>query len=330
MRVGIVGCGWVAEHRHIPAYRNIADLDIVALCDVNEAQAKALSGRFGVSETYTDYRAMFEKEALDIVTIATTPKAHAEIAVAAAERRIHVFCEKPLAVSMDEANAIVQSAESNRVKLMVNHSYRRFPQFETTKKVLDERMIGDVFYANLEQFVWNDRFQGTYVMPNIVHEMGIHYIDLLRWLIGKDAERVYALGTNLVKQVKIAEKAMATITIDFGDEVMGRIDVSWISKGTKIMEKARVDGTQGCILINWDRPVAVYTDKPPHSGWHYPQIQRLESINTTFEKNMRLFIEAIKEDTEPPISGKDNLKTLRIVFGAIESMKTKQAVELKQ
>lgn len=338
MRVGIVGCGYIAEHQHIPAYKNIEDLNIVALCDVNEERVKALSEKFGVPNRYTEYEKMFEKEDLDIVSITSIPPTHAEIAIAAAKKGINVFCEKPLAMSLEEAKKVVQTADLNKVKLMVNQNFRWQPGFEIAKKVIDLKLLGEIYYANIEQFFWNDRFQGSYTMPNIVHEMAVHYIDLLRWLVGKEAKKVYALGTNIIRQVKIAEYPFAIIMVDFGDDVIGRTDVSWISKGSKIIDRGRVEGTQGCVLINWDKPVAVYTEKfdeimsffPSNivkQGWYYPEIN-YKSVISGFERNMRLFIESLKTNTEPPSSGRDNLNTLRIVFAAIESLKTNKVVEI--
>ncbi len=338
MRIGIVGCGYIAEHQHLPAYKNIEELEIIALCDVNEQRAKALSEKFGVPRTYTEYEKMFEKEDLDIVTVASIPQFHGPIAMAAANRGINVFCEKPLAMSLDEANKVVQTAELNKVKLMVNQNFRWRPEFEAAKKIVDAKLLGEIFYANIEQFFWNDHFQGSYTMPNIIHEMVVHYIDLLRWLVGREAEKVYALGTNIVKQVRIAEYPLAMIMIDFGNDVIGRTDVSWISKGSRVLERGRVEGTQGCILINWDRPVAVFTEKFAETmsffqsnfvkhGWYYPEIN-YKSVMSAFERNMRLFIECLKTNTEPPTSGRDNLNTLRIVFAAIESLKTKKVVEI--
>ena len=107
MKVEIIGCGSVAVAAHIPGYQKVPGVEVTALCDIDSERARKAAERLDVGHVHSDYREMFEKHNLDIVSVATPPSAHADATIAALEAGAHVLCEKPMAMNPAEAEAMI-------------------------------------------------------------------------------------------------------------------------------------------------------------------------------------------------------------------------------
>ena len=136
IKVGVVGCGTIAQIMHLPYLKELEDLyEIMALCDISRKLVNKIGDFHNVKERYTDYRELLSKSNIDAVLI-LTPLNHSEIAVAAGNKGKHIFTEKPMCISMKEADSMIESAEKNRVKLMVGHMRLFDPGFQYVQKIV--------------------------------------------------------------------------------------------------------------------------------------------------------------------------------------------------
>ena len=139
VRMGVVGCGSIAEIAHLPSITQRKEARLVAVCDRDEEQAKAAAAKWGAERHFTDHRAMFDHANLDGVVIATPNNSHRNIAVAAAAAGVHVVVEKPLAVTNTEAWDIVGACKDAGVKLMVGCDRRFWTHNQWTKQLISGR-----------------------------------------------------------------------------------------------------------------------------------------------------------------------------------------------
>ena len=122
LKVGVVGCGLISKLRHIPAYKRLKDLNVMAVCDLNEELAKETAKEFEIPNFYTDTSKMFDEEDLDIVDICVPPQIHAAIAIEAMESGAHVIMEKPMATKVSDCEEMIRVSKKNNVKLSVVHN----------------------------------------------------------------------------------------------------------------------------------------------------------------------------------------------------------------
>lgn len=143
VKAGIVGCGFIATRRHIPAFLRLKNhLALTAVCDINKTRAVSVAGEFGVPNSYTSISEMLEKEDLDIVDICTHPQAHAPLAVEAAEHGCHVLLEKPMALSVADCDEMIRASRKHGSQLSVIHNEIFHPVFLKAKELAKAGVIG--------------------------------------------------------------------------------------------------------------------------------------------------------------------------------------------
>jgi predicted dehydrogenase len=193
LRGGVIGCGYFAQ-THLNGWREVDGAEIVALCDRDSEALNQTAGFFGIERTYSDAETMLVEMDLDFVDVITQVGSHRELVELAAARKTHVICQKPFAPSVEDARNMVVSCVQSAVMLMVHENFRWQTPIRALKRVLTNRAIGNPFfgqisfrsafdvYANQPYLATDDRF--------IVSDLGIHLLDLARFLMG-DVEQMY-------------------------------------------------------------------------------------------------------------------------------------------
>ena len=335
VRVGVVGLGFWSTLTHLPIYETIPNIDVVAVSDVVEEKLQRVAHRFGIKKTYTDFAQMLESEDLDIVSICTPPSTHASLTVTAAEHGCNIFVEKPMAISLEECNQMIAAAEKNRVKLAINANYRWLPEYVCAKEYLENKIIGDPYFIEIEEFCWNlpDATRAMRKQSSLlILEMAVHYIDLIRWLADSKANFVHAISKK-VPIMDVRGESFCIVTIQFENEITGIVEDSWCAKGiNERIRRARIDGTKGSILIGWERPIQVYSESELGGRWIVPEVRdevfRAKLIKATGEA-IKALIKSMDENSEPPTSGRDFRKTMEIVFAAYESAEKHSVIKLE-
>ncbi|MGH2409564.1 MAG: Gfo/Idh/MocA family protein, partial [Chloroflexota bacterium] len=149
IRIGVIGAGTFAEEAHIPGLQAHRQGDVVALCARNQPRAAALAARLGVPDVYTDYHELLARPDIEAVTIATPDALHAPIALAALEAGKHVFCEKPLAMTVAQAEQMVAAATRADRIAMVGFTFRYTRALQTLRRLLSEGALGTSFHVSL-------------------------------------------------------------------------------------------------------------------------------------------------------------------------------------
>ncbi len=175
-RAALIGCGRMSR-AHLRALREVAEIDVVAVCDVDEQRLHAVGDAFNVENRYTDYHAMFAAEKPDMVSIATQGPQHCAATVAAAEHGAHVLCEKPMALDLAEADQMVAACAEAGVKLAINHQATVRPSLKRMRDMIENGDIGEVILVRGNNK--SGRKAGNELM-----EMGTHVFDRMQFLGG--------------------------------------------------------------------------------------------------------------------------------------------------
>lgn len=291
IKVGIVGCGGAASIGHLPWIWGNPHAELAAVCDMNRTQAEETARRWGAAHTFASFYEMLEVQPLDAVVIATPPGTHAEFAIAAARRGIHVLLEKPMAISLAECDAIIHATKDNGVILALSHEKRFNPGFEEIKRIIDSGALGKVFYLvihwssavrldpeslcppdyrNSYHWRWTDSAAGGGILLDHLP----HYVDLWRWWTGAELASVDAELLNVRRDV-IGDTSLGGLHEDFAvallkmtDGCIGVFETGTVGRGLSPIqnvgsatgewsEYGMIYGTRGHLVFDvlpWDSP----------------------------------------------------------------------------
>jgi len=183
LRVGLIGSGFIAKQKHLPAWRKVAKTaQVVALCDPNVALAGELARAHGIPKVYNDFRKMLENERLDAVDICSPPRTHAELAVGALEAGAHVLIEKPMAINTEECDCILAAARESGCKICVAHSDLFYRSFLKAREILNAGTIGEfrgmrIFLSTPMDYITSKPDHWAHKLPGgVIGETGPHVI----------------------------------------------------------------------------------------------------------------------------------------------------------
>jgi predicted dehydrogenase len=304
------------------------------VCDQDRGRAEARAREFGVASVYTDVADMLEREPLDCVDIATRPESHSALVKLAVSHGKHVLCQKPLAATLAEGRAIAEICERGGVRFMVMEMWRHIPGYRDLRRYVDAGLIGPVHFmrivghrrpmarahpVNPEQPYFSD-------MPRLfVYEMGIHWIDGARYLMG-DVDRVYARMAHI--NPLIAGEDAAVVMLTHGGATT-LLDGSWASP-----EESPRPLSNGGVLLE-GRDGSLHFDQSAGELRHitnagttvlerYPGPPR--SYQAAFDNCIADFAAGVRWSRPFLSSGEDNLRTLAATLAAYESATTGTSV----
>jgi predicted dehydrogenase len=279
IKMGVVGCGSIAEIAHFPSIARCDEAKLVAVCDVNPDAAKAAAAKWGAEQWFTDYRKMYEKTRLDAAVIASPNNVHRNQAVAAAKAGIHVVVEKPLAVTNVEAWEIVNACKTAGVKLMVGCDRRFWIHNQWAKELIEAGVIGKLLMSRscLHEHWYNYqnhvaktdfRLHCNVAGGAALNDTGAHAIDLLTWLNGSKVKRAVGVAKRLAmpESYTLCDDT-ALVMVEFENGAFGTISCNRFSPA--VNQVTELCGTEGTIFTATDAvnpfqswPMAVYTSKP--------------------------------------------------------------------
>jgi predicted dehydrogenase len=268
LRLGIVGAGGIAVDRHIPAFQKHAnDVEVFAICDIDIDKAKQVATVFQIPHVFRDYYEMFSK--VDAVVICTSNKFHAEITVAALNASVHVLCEKPMAMSVEECQSMVEAYKQSNKVLTIGYHYRFMKEALAAKRLMEAGEIGDPLVVRI-QALRRRKVPGWGVFTNktlqgggSLIDYGCHLIDLALWLTG-NPKPIAVMGSTYNQLSKIpgqvnlwGEFDHESFNVD--DHVTGYItfengmslllEVSWAANIDSDKENISISGVQGGIDV---------------------------------------------------------------------------------
>ena len=230
LRAGVIGCGFFAQN-HLNAWRYIPDVELVAVCDIDPEKARTAAERFEVPSWYEDAAAMLNEAQLDFVDIATTPPTHRELVELTAAHRLPTICQKPMALDLDDAEAIVATVQEAGIPFMVHENFRWQTPIRTLHRHLHEGAIGRAFYGQVSWRTGYDIFSNQpYLIEQprlVLADMGGHLIDVARFFFG--LPQALACHTLKVYPGLVGED-VATILLEF-ENATCTVDMSYSGRG---------------------------------------------------------------------------------------------------
>jgi predicted dehydrogenase len=343
--VGLIGCGGIAASAHVPALQRLGRLvEVKSVCDVRAEAAERTADMLGATWT-TDYRRLVERPDIDAVVICTPEFLHAEQAVAAAECGKHVLCEKPMASTLEQADAMLAAARAARVRLMIAHSRRFTRRYIRAHELLEEGAIGQpvlvrenerrprVSATSVHVPGWRPDAtkhstwyaQASY-SPGTVFHIGVHEFDLLRWFAGSDAASIYMEAKITGADQEVPDTV--TIQVGFTNGVLGACDIfNQAPVGYPNHHEFEVFGTDGVLRSRDFDSLAVTRFRS--DGARFPTAtESLLLVRDAYVLEQRLFFESIVNRTPVPLDPLEARAALELALAAIQSAASGQHVTL--
>ncbi len=345
LKFAIIGCGRIS-YKHVEALtKNIENAELVATCDIDLERAKAKKSEYiektGAAEesvhAYTDYKKMLEKEEIDVVTIATESGYHSEIAIYSMKKGTNALIEKPMAMSIEDANEMINVAKENNVKLGVCHQNRFNKPIQKLREAIEENKFGRLINGTA-RILWNRNmgyyeqapWRGTWALDGgTLMNQCIHNIDLLQWMMGGEVERVYAECDTYLRDIEGED--FGAVIIRFKNGAIGIVEGSACVYPRNLEETLSIFGETGAVSIGGLAVNELET-------WRFEgddEEAMKKSVNVKIdnvygEGHTPLFkdvIDAINNDRDPLVSGEEGKKAMSIILAAYKSRKSGMPVE---
>ncbi len=200
IKLGIIGCGRVSETRHLPALRNVCEVEVVAAADLDSDRLNALSGRFGIRKRYRDFADLVTDPEIEAVAVCVPARFHVQVALAALERDKHLFIEKPLALTLADADVLAERAARSRRRIMVGFNLRWHRLVRRARDELRQGVLGPVqfmrtiltsYHETLPD--WRARRESG---GGVLFELAVHHFDLWRYLLGSEVDEIFAVAQS--------------------------------------------------------------------------------------------------------------------------------------
>ncbi|MCS0790796.1 Gfo/Idh/MocA family oxidoreductase [Cytobacillus firmus] len=332
----IVGCGHIAK-KHVEAIHNAEGARFVAVCDTDPKKVAEFTEAYGV-EGYTQLSELLKNPDIDVVNICTPSGYHAPIAVEAANAKKHIVVEKPIALTLEDTDAIINACKENQVKLSVVHPNRFRPVMMELKKVMDEKRLGKLSHANAtvrwnrnQEYYNQAAWRGTKSLDGgVLMNQAIHNLDLVLWLMG-DVEEVFSMEATRLRNIESED--VSTGVIRFKNGALGVIEAATTIYPSNLEETISVFGETGTIKIGGKTASLV-------EHWNVKEMpeDEVEKIIQTVKQDpigkpghqciIEDMVQAIKENREPVVTGLDGRKALELVLALYESARTNQPEKL--
>ncbi|MCD6096028.1 MAG: Gfo/Idh/MocA family oxidoreductase [Thermoprotei archaeon] len=328
VNVGVIGLGTWGEV-HVKAFKSIPYANLIAVCDIRHERAREIASKYGIKKVYTDYEKLIEDNDVDAVTIALPDFLHRDPAVKAAEAGKHVLVEKPLATTVEDAEAIVRVAEKAGVKLMVDFHNRWNPPFVHAKRAIDEGNLGNIcyIYGRLSDTIYVPTKMLSWASKtNVMWFLGSHIVDITRWLLNRDKPvKVFGIKKEgILKSKGIDTPDIICGLIEWSNGAISYLECSWILPETepKLFHfKYEILGSSGSIYIDTSHNKCI--EKYLMDRYEYPDVLGLidspEGPRGFAVDSLAHFVRCIIEDKEPIATGKDGLEVTRIICAILKS-----------
>lgn len=353
LNVAIVGLGGICKWQHTPAYQKMDNVRIAAICDINPEKIKEFKEMFDMPDvpSFTDFHELVKLEGLDFVDICTPNYLHSEIAVAAMEQGLHVFCEKPDAVSVSEALRMKEASEKYGRHLMVMRNNRYMPGPRYLKEFIEDGKMGEIYCGRCGWqrrrgipgkggwFTTKERSGGG---PLI--DLGVHMIDLSIWLMGNPkpvsvsgctyskfsgdaaaADSEHAKFGDAVENGVFDVEDLAMGFIRFDNGACLQLEFSWASNIEEEKRFVELRGTKAGFTWGQDGSVRIFGEE---DGVLFNLQPELGDMGDGHERALRHFSEILLDGRAPDYVPEQGLNMIKILDGIYESARTGREVLL--
>ena len=335
-RIALVGCGRIAQN-HFDSVKQIDGLAFTAVCDIVESRAKSAGEQLGVP-WFTDYEHMLREAECDVVVIATPSGLHPQHGILAAKAGKHVISEKPMAITLASADALVHACDDAKVQLFVVKQNRLNPPIQLLRKAIEKGRFGRIYLANTtvrwarpQEYYDQAKWRGTWEFDGgAFMNQASHYVDLMQWLCGP-VESVVAKTATMARRIEAEDTGVAVLKFRSG--ALGTIEVTMLTYPKNLEGSITILGEKGTVKIGgtavnkveqWqfadpdddDALVASASSSPPtvyglgHIGYY------------------RNVLAVLRGEATPDIDGRGGRKSLELILGIYEAARTGTEVSL--
>jgi inositol 2-dehydrogenase len=312
---------------------HVSGVDLYAIAEVNKQTQTQMADELNVANRFTDALELLALPELDAVVITTPTSTHYDLVIAAAGAGKAIFCEKPLALTLEETWSALDAVTRAQVPLQIGFMRRFDAAYKKAKALIDSGQIGSpVTFKSVgrDPFCPNPLYADPAKSGGLIIDMAIHDFDLARWLMGSEVERVSAEGTTLVCKVleSVGDIDNAVINLRFASGALGNVEVSRNAfYGYDI--RTEVLGSEGAVMIGVHQhtPVLLLT----RAGAQYDITPYLmERFGDAYKSQLQSFVDCLKNGQAPLVSGADALAAYEIGVAATQSYQTGFPVSLGQ
>lgn len=335
--VALLGAGYAARIQ-LACWQEIPGAAIVGVWNRNPDRARALAAEFGVP-SFDRLDNLLHHPAVTAVDIATAVETHAHYARRAAAAGKDILCQKPLAPSYAEAEALVRDCEAAGVRLMVNENWRWRPWYRAVRALMDRAVVGRPFSLHLAmrsalavatpdrpaQSLFARQPFLRHMQPLIVLEMGPHQFDIVRFLFG-EPEDLYARTLKVTPAEHVAGEEVAAVTFGYPDR-LAQVELSWASLGYPAdavnQDLLTIEGSEGSLFLGHGGQIRI-----AHRDGRQENVpvDTTDAYRRSWQAALAHFATCLATGQPFETSGADNLNTLRLVFAAYESAANRQVV----
>jgi len=342
MKVGIIGCGSIAKLRHAPEYKANPYVSEIVFYDRNPERAKELANLFGGSVANT-VEELLADSTIDIISDCSSNEYHHIFSTNALLSGKHVLCEKPISLTIEHAKEMIEAQKESGKKLMVDHNQRFTRAHQKAKEILESEELGKVLtfrttfgHSGPEHWGVNKTnstwfFKKDRSVLGVAGDLGIHKVDLLYYLLGDEIEQVSAFQGALDKvdehgePIEVCDNVVCSLKTKRGR--LGTASFSWTYYGEE--DNSTVIYCEKGIMKIYhsdDYQIEVITKDGERVNYQLENIQTNE--NQTNSGVIDEFIESIRLDQLPLVSGDDALSSLKVILGIIEAAETNTVVTI--
>lgn len=357
VKVAIIGCGGIANGKHMPSLAKLKNVELVAFCDVLVERAEKAAADYGGenAKVYDDYQELLLDESIEVVHVLTPNNLHAEISVAALDSGKHVMCEKPMAKTSAEARLMLEAAKRSGKKLTIGYNNRFRPDSQHLHKVCERGDFGEVYYAKAHAIrrravpTWGVFLDEEKQGGGPLIDIGTHALDLTLWMMNnykpksvmgttyhklsqkKDAANAW--GPWDPEKFTVEDSAFGFITMENGATIV--LESSWALNSLDVDEaKCSLSGTEGGadmkdgLRINGENFGKLYTTNVELGAGGVAFYDGKSETDADLEA--RLWIDNIINDTEPVVKPEQAYVVTQILEAIYESAKTGKAVYFEE
>lgn len=341
MKYAIIGCGRISPNHLVAAIEN--DLEVVALCDIDESKMIESIQKFNLSSgtsMYLDYKEMLKNEELDLIAICTESGKHGQIALDCIDSGVNLIIEKPIALSLEDADAIIEKAKAKKIKVSACHQNRFNKSVQKIREAIEAGRFGKLMHGTAhirwnrgENYYTQAPWRGTWEQDGgALMNQCIHNIDLLRWMMGDEVTEVVGMTDNLIHGYIEAED-LGMALVKFSNGSYGMIEGTTNIYPKNLEETLYIFGEKGTVKAG-GKSVNLIEE------WQFADnLDNAEEIKKEYNENPPTVygfghkplyadvIDAIKQDREPYVTAVDGRNALELVLAIYKS--SREGIKVK-
>ncbi|KMM37175.1 Gfo/Idh/MocA family protein [Guptibacillus hwajinpoensis] len=339
LQVGVIGCGSIAQHRHLPEYAANKQIEVAAVCDIVKTRADEIAALYG-AVSYESVEELLQNKEINAVSVCTPNYLHAPISIAALKAGKHVLCEKPMATSREDAEQMIEAARESGKKLMIAHNQRFVPSHAKAREILASGEVGKVYsfrtaFGHPGPEAWSVDgkdswfFEKEKAFIGAMGDLGVHKTDLIRYVLGEEIVEVGSFVETSAKEfATVDDNAVCILKSESG--IIGTLAASWAYTAKE--DNSTIIYAEKAILRLEDDPVNSLVVQYQTGEIVKYELGGIQSNDEGGQSNSQVidrFVDSIASDKESPVSGLEGMNSLQVVLAALESNETKKMISLR-